>query len=219
LARSTSASAPHKVKRRYGDVWLRHPQEQRPVRTLYLVRHGHYVYTGERGLSPLGIRQVKRLARRLAKEKFDIIHYSTIQRAMETSLLISGHHPDASVRPSTLLWEVHPPFFKPRRPKKHERERYEQVRAQMKEDEARLEKVYERFLAPVKSDRTELLVCHGNIIRSLVVKVLGVKRQERAPILTRNTGLTEIRIWADGWPLLCRYDDIGHLTPAMTSVS
>jgi serine/threonine-protein phosphatase PGAM5 len=212
-------SLPHRVKRSYGDVWFRHPDEVLPVRTLLFVRHGHYVFAEPRGLSPIGVKQAARVAVRLAKEQIDVIHYSTIRRAQETALAIAQKQPHVPLRPSTLLWEVNPPFYWPRRARKDELARRIEIIAQIREDDLRLEKIYEKFLCPAKDERTELVVCHGNVIRSVAVRVLGMRRQKLLPLLTRNTGITEIRIGANGVAMLCRYDDIGHLPPSLVTVT
>jgi serine/threonine-protein phosphatase PGAM5 len=210
---------PHKVKRSYGDVWLRYPTETLPVRTLYLVRHGHYQMKEPWCLTRLGVRQAERLAKRLSRERLDMIHYSTLSRARETALIIARYHPDVPTRPGSLLWEVRPPFMKPGRPPKGDHDRWRRIRDEMRDEEQRLTRIYDRFLKPAKKERTELIVCHGNVIRSIAVKVLKMKRQPEVPLLTRNAALTEIRVSADGRVMLCRYDDVGHLPPGMLSVT
>jgi broad specificity phosphatase PhoE len=209
----------HKVKRSYGDVWLRYPQEKLPVRKLYFVRHGHYLPTGERGLSTLGIRQAKRLAKRLSSEHFDMIHFSTSQRAKETALILAEPHGRTPQRPTELLWEVFPPFYRLPRPKKDEHERYESMKEQMADDAVRLKEIFERFLAPPRVPSSELVVCHGNVIRSVAVRVLGMKKQSHLALATRNAALTEIHVDADGTSYLYRYDDVGHLPVSMQSVT
>src|SRR5262245_3579442 len=83
-------------------------------RTLYLVRHGEldmraFAVDGFRaGLTAGGREQARFTARRLRSVGATSIYSSTIGRAMETAEIIAKAFPDILVRPSRILWEVHP---------------------------------------------------------------------------------------------------------------
>ncbi|MCX6064401.1 MAG: phosphoglycerate mutase family protein, partial [Chloroflexi bacterium] len=84
------------------------------TRHLYLVRHGQSEPGGSAadalgpGLTVLGWKQAHQTARRLASLKVDVIHTSSLRRAMETAQVLAVEHPDLPIRPAQLLWECVP---------------------------------------------------------------------------------------------------------------
>ena len=78
---------------------------------LWLVRHGQSTFNAEKRiqgqanapLSELGIRQAKRLSERLAEHKFDHVHTSDLQRALQTAEIVC---PDLPLIKDSRLREV-----------------------------------------------------------------------------------------------------------------
>ncbi len=79
----------------------------------------------------------------------------------------------------------------------------------------RLERVFGRLFVPSPDgDRHEILVCHGNVIRWLWCRALGVDPTAWLGLTIANCSLTVIQIRPDGSCKLFLFGDIGHLPPA-----
>jgi serine/threonine-protein phosphatase PGAM5 len=188
----------------------------RGVRTLYLVRHGAYEErdttdedTG-RHLVPLGREQAKRVGARLAAlpVRFDALHASTMSRARETAAIIApALHLDP--RPARDLRECTPPS------------RSENVMRDLAPGEAdscgaRIDRAFARFFRPSPDrDSAEVLVCHGNVIRWIVCRALGVDPAAWLGMAVIHTGITIVQVRPDGSMKLVCFNDAGHLPPAM----
>ena len=59
------------------------------------------------------------------------------------------------------------------------------------------------------------MVAHGNVIRYLVTKALGVDTTAWLEMSVHNASLTVIRVQADGRFKVIAVGDTGHLPPAM----
>ncbi len=188
-----------------------------PVHTLVLVRHGNYAPDPSVDenigphLSPIGVAQAHLAANALAAlPRFDGLYASPMQRARDTAAVIGiDDFPDrkfevvddlAECTPPTPLGEVaktEPP-------------------ADMAACKARLDRLYARFFTAANGqDRSDLLVCHGNVIRYLVTRALGVDTGAWLAMSLGNASITTIRIDADGRAHVIAVGDVGHIPPAM----
>ena len=188
-----------------------------PVHTLVLVRHGNYAPDPSVDenigphLSPIGVAQAHLAANALAAlPRFDGLYASPMQRARDTAAVIGiDDFPDrkfevvddlAECTPPTPLGEVaktEPP-------------------ADMAACKARLDRLYARFFTAANGqDRSDLLVCHGNVIRYLVTRALGVDTGAWLAMSIGNASITTIRIDADGRAHVIAVGDVGHIPPAM----
>lgn len=188
-----------------------------PVHTLVLVRHGNYAPDPSVDenigphLSPIGVAQAHLAANALAAlPRFDGLYASPMQRARDTAAVIGvDDFPDrkfevvddlAECTPPTPLGEVaktEPP-------------------ADMAACKARLDRLYARFFTAANDqDRSDLLVCHGNVIRYLVTRALGVDTGAWLAMSIGNASITTIRIDADGRAHVIAVGDVGHIPPAM----
>lgn len=189
-------------------------------RTLVLVRHGHYLpdpAADERlgpGLSDLGVAQARLAGGRLAGEgAFDRVLASPLKRARETASVIvddlgaraASVEPDlAECTPSTRRVKVNDSVPAPERA----------------ECERQLDRLYGRYFVPAEgAPRRELLVCHGNVIRYLITRALGVDRQAWLEMSVGHTSLTTIHIAAYGSMQLIAAGDVGHLPPHLRTGS
>jgi serine/threonine-protein phosphatase PGAM5 len=80
-----------------------------------------------------------------------------------------------------------------------------------------IEKAFRDYFipSPDDKDRNDIIVCHGNIIRYFVTKVLKVDTMSWLQMSIGNCSLTIIRILPDGSMKLAAYSDMGHIPPNM----
>lgn len=197
-------------------VPLRADEAQTPAaRTIVLVRHGNYVENpaaDERlgpGLSPLGVAQAHLVGARLAglPTGFDGLYVSPMQRARETAATIAGNFPGRHFEVVDDLAECTPPT---RRADIMAREKPEDLSACT----AQLDRVFARFFRPAAGrEHTDLLVCHGNVIRYLVTRALGVDTKAWLEMSVGHASITKIRVEANGSCKVISVGDVGHIPP------
>lgn len=187
------------------------------ARTIILVRHGNYVEDPavdvKRGphLSPIGVAQAQLVGARLAgmPTHFDAMYVSPMQRARDTAAIIAGDFPGRRFEVVDDLAECIPPT---RRPEIMAHEKPKDLAACA----AQLDRVFARFFKPATGkERTELLVCHGDVIRYLVTRALGVDTKAWLEMSVSNASITKIRVEADGRFKVISVGDVGYLPPAM----
>ena len=186
-------------------------------RTILLVRHGHYLPdpTADEKLgphlSPLGVAQAKLVGARLAgmPARFDAVYVSPVQRALDTAAVIGAGFPDRQFEVVEELAECTPPT---RRTKVTAAEKPADLAA----CEAQLNTLFaEHFRPAAGAERTELMVAHGNVIRSMIVRALGVDHGAWLELSIGHASITRIRVEADGTFRLISAGDVGHLPPNM----
>jgi len=184
-------------------------------RTIFLVRHGQYVSdpsVDEKigpGISPIGAAQAHMAGARLAglPIKFDAYYVSPMQRARDTAAVIGQNMPGSQFKVIDDLAECTPPT------------RDKKIMAEEKPDDmaactAALNRVFAAYFKPAQgSARNELFVCHGNVIRSLVVRALGVDPDAWLSMSVGHASITKIRIEADARFKIISIGDVGHLPP------
>lgn len=182
---------------------------------IVLVRHGHYVAdpaADEKlgpGLSPIGIAQARLAGARLhaLPSRFDALYVSPMQRARDTAATIGADLPGQAFSVLADLEECTPPT---RRAEVMAKEKPESLAA----CKAQLDRIFEtRFRPAAGSPRTELMVCHGNVIRYLVTRALGVDTAAWLEMSVGHASLTRIRVEADGRFKVIAVGDVGHLPP------
>jgi serine/threonine-protein phosphatase PGAM5 len=185
------------------------------ARTIVLVRHGQYVPDPSAdpklgpGISPLGVAQAHLLGARLAASptRFDGLYVSPMQRARDTAATIAEDFPGRQFTVIDDLAECTPPT---RRAKVMADEKPEDLAA----CKAQLERVFAEYFRPaVGAERTELFVCHGNVIRYLVTRALDVDSSAWLGMSIGHASITTIRIEADGSMQVIAVGDVGHLPP------
>src|SRR4029078_10415136 len=81
---------------------------------------------------------------------------------------------------------------------------------------AQIERALERFLVPAPDrDRAEAIVAHGNVIRYLTCRALGVPTGSWRAFGITHTGVTVIQVLPDGTRKVISYNDAGHLPPEL----
>ncbi|GAB2543100.1 histidine phosphatase family protein [Rhodanobacter koreensis] len=187
------------------------------ARTIVLVRHGYYVPDPALGdqpgphLASIGVAQAQLVGARLAglPTRFDAMYVSPVQRARDTAAIIAADFPGRHFEVINDLAECTPPT------------RRADIMAQEKPKDlatctAQLDRVFTRYFKPATGhERTELFVCHGNVIRYLVMRALGVDTKAWLEMSVGNASITEIRIEANGSFKVISVGDVGHLPPSM----
>jgi serine/threonine-protein phosphatase PGAM5 len=182
------------------------------TRTILLVRHGDYDPDPKADealgphLSMLGVAQAHLIGARLAglPGRIDGLHMSPMHRARDTAGTIAQDFPGRRFDVINDLAECTPPS---RRDTGDSAE-------DMAACQAQLERVYAAWFKPSPAgDRTDLFVCHGNVIRYLVTKALGVETKAWLQMSIGHASLTKIRIKPDGSMQENAVGDLRHLPP------
>jgi serine/threonine-protein phosphatase PGAM5 len=189
------------------------------ARTIVLVRHGHYAPDPAAdpklgpGLSPLGVAQARRAGERLASwpAGFDARYVSPLQRARDSADAIAPQLPTGRFEVLPDLEECTPPTRRADIMAGEAAEALEACRAQ-------LERIFAaRFTPSANGERTELMVCHGNVIRYLVTRALGVDPTAWLGLSVGHASITRIRIEADGSMKVLSVGDVGHIPATLQS--
>lgn len=174
------------------------------TRTVLLVRHG--AYSGE-SLTAIGRRQAKLTAARLSELNVTGIHSSTMTRAIETCETIAHRFPRLPTRRAHLLRECIPSV-----PHRFSKLARKLPRAAIMKNRNQADRAFRRFFRRARGeDCCDVIVCHGNLIRYLVSRVLGLGAHSWGSMGTHNCGISEIRITPRGETLLVSYNDVGHI--------
>ena len=185
------------------------------ARTIVLVRHGHYLPDPAADpklgphISPVGVAQANLAGARLAAmpAPFDALYVSPLQRARDTAATIADNFPGRQFTVVPDREECTPPT------------RDARIMAEAKPEDlaacqAQLDRVFAKFFRPAEGkERKELFVCHGNVIRYLVTRALGVDSKAWLAMSVGHASITRIRIEADGTIQVIAVGDIGHLPP------
>ncbi len=188
------------------------------VRRLIFLRHGQYdelaLSRGGGALTPLGRKQAAHTAKALRQLPVSVVWSSTLRRASETASIVASKQPRARVKRSSLLCEVVPTKL-PRSIKLRVRVDATHV----KNDRIRADRAFTKLFRAAQGERTEIVVCHGNLIRYLVCRALGIEPKLWMRLDSTHCGLTEFRVLPRGVVRVVRYNDVGHIPPSMRTVA
>lgn len=176
-------------------------------RVLHFVRHGQYEIdaSGSDRLTPLGRRQASRLAKHLARLPVAAVRSSDAVRAVETADILAAGFGATRVTRHAALREMLPA-------------RVPGVaipRAELAEDALRLERVLEQFFRASQRIRHEILVCHGNLIRSLLLRVAAGRAAGFHRLLIHHAGVTSFSVSARGDVEVVSFNVLEHLPQKM----
>lgn len=183
-------------------------------RTVYLVRHGQYKLhqRDEGGLTQKGEAQSKHTAAALAKIPFATVYFSPVLRAVQTAQIITEKQPQAECIQQEALRECIPSI--PQRYAAYFAGSHPDLRMDHVNDCAdKLDSAFGYFFRPYdgESDIHDLLVCHGNVIRYFISRVLNMGDDGWSHMLINNCGICRVLIDIDGQMYLVSHNDIGHL--------
>jgi serine/threonine-protein phosphatase PGAM5 len=180
-------------------------------RTLYLVRHGEYDQEDPRdphvgrNLVPIGVAQARLLGARLhgLPVTFTALLTSPLTRARETAAVLAEDLPGLAPRIVPDLEECTPPT-------RNHVDVEDETPADLAACQAQLDRLAGQLLVPA-GESHEVVVCHGNVIRYLVMKALGSDPGTWNTMSIGNTSLTTILVQPDGRIRLLSVGDVGHL--------
>jgi serine/threonine-protein phosphatase PGAM5 len=182
------------------------------IRYLYLVRHGQFdadLNTNPKGeLTPLGVKQAKYLPRAFKHVPINAIHVSTAPRAIQTAEPLIEAFPEAKVTRAHRLLECIPPISAAIRTQYFAHLTDDHLAAEVAHAERAFEDYFKRTGA---TDRHEVLICHGNLIRYFVCRVMNVDHTAWLNLESRNCGITRFLIDSEGNAHLISYNEVGHL--------
>jgi len=181
---------------------------------VYLIRHGMYDYDstvtddakGNR-LNALGHEQAALTGKRFAGLPIKVrsLMTSPYLRALETAEDM-GREMKMTPVVDTLLHECTPRF--------ESRPDYTRLASDEEMDacEANLAAAFAKYLVPTpETDTYDVLVCHGNVIRWLVCKSLGLDPQLWRRFTVGNGSITTLVVAPDGVIRMASYSDTGHI--------
>jgi len=191
---------------------------QTGIRTIYLIRHGEYDQSDTsdaeigKKLTPLGIAQARLLSNRLKgmEVEYTSLTSSTMTRARETAMVINEVFPELKFQQSPLISECTPPTWR------------KDIMADETESDLNmcvknLETAFTDYFLPSPdgNDRNDIIVCHGNVIRYFVTKILKADPMSWLQMSITNCSLTIIRVLPDGSMKLDAFSDYGHIPENM----
>ena len=163
-------------------------------------------------LTPLGIAQTRLLSTRLKSMsvEFTSLISSTMTRARQTAMVINQKFPELDLIQDSLIYECTPPTWR-------EDVMEDESESELINCKENIEKAFKKYFVPSpdQKDRHDLIVCHGNVIRYLVTKVLNVETMSWLQMSITNCSLTIIRIKPDGKMKLDTFSDYGHIPENM----
>ena len=184
---------------------------------IVLVRHGQAggnPIDPELGppLTPLGLRQAERVAKRLAAERFAHIYASDLARAHQTALAIQRHHRRTPFTVTPVLREINGFMVKPgRAPGGRD------VQEDIRRRRSQLNRFARQIAAKHKWDDKILVVGHGNQIRYLAATLAGIAPKRSLLFETSNTSVSEAVIQNGKFLWMYRTNDTRHLPPSQVT--
>ena len=189
------------------------------ARTIILVRHGEYDADPSAdpklgpALSALGVAQAHLVGARLAALPGGIggLHVSPMQRARGTAATIGQALARSEFDVIEDLAECTPPT-------RRAAAMADEKPADLAACQAQLDRVFARWFKPTEAgERTELFVCHGNVIRYLVTRAMGVDSMAWLEMSVGHASITKVRVKPDGSMQVLAVGDVGHIPPNMQS--
>ncbi len=192
--------------------------ESKGTRTIYLIRHGQYSPQDDglpdsvQVLTPLGIAQARLVSQRLKSMdiKFNSLLTSTMTRAKQTAEVISRDFPELNLEQTDLIRECTPPSWR--------KDIMTGVDTTEREGcRRKLDLAFEKYFVPSpdNNERNDIIVCHGNVIRYFVTRVLKVDTMAWLQMSITNCSLSIIRVLPDGTMKLDAFSDYGHIPENM----
>lgn len=158
--------------------------------TFYIVRHGETVLNVQKRvqghldspLTPLGLKQVKKLAQKLKKIRFDAIFSSDLLRAKKTAQIIALEHKLAVATTKALRerkmgkldgrpWELLDKYYKKFEDLDNQTRFKTPLRYDVESDEAIIGRVitFLREIAISQPGKTILIATHGGLMKTLLI--------------------------------------------------
>lgn len=186
-------------------------------RVIYLVRHGQAAYAETTPkdihgyLTDLGRQQALLAAKRLAQLPITAIYHSDLRRATETAEMIATQFPQAPMHSTALLRECIPCL-----PMRTTAWTSNLSPEKIQGNQQRLEYTFSQYFKAVEDvEQHDIVVCHGNILRYMVCRVLQVSPEAWINADIHNCGISEVSVETSGKMMLISHNDTGHLPYSM----
>ena len=182
------------------------------TRKIILLRHGQYHKKTENSserLTKLGIKQAKFAGIRLKEYKINSIVHSTMSRAVETATVVKNLIKfKGKMKADDSLCECVPGFPI----KLRKKYKYTDVK-KLNKHKAQADIAFKKYFKNSRTNRTDLLVCHGNIIRYLICKLLNTDTLSWVNLDIQQCGIciVELRTKGSHRRVLISHNDIGHI--------
>lgn len=171
-------------------------------RTLHFIRHGQYSTSPDGGiLTALGRKQMRRTGRHLCNWDISSLHSSELSRARESADIVGHELGGMRSHRNEKLNEMVPTAIPNRKV----------PLAARKLARENLDSILERYFRPSRSQRHDVIVCHGNLIRALLCKTLGIRLSTWKRLDIHNGAVTRFKVLPDGETRLISFNDYGHL--------
>lgn len=187
------------------------------VRHLLFIRHGQYLVDAEneddKVLTKQGRLQANQTGERLKNLnlKYTKLVCSTLIRAAETADIIAKYLPDLPRETCPMLREGSPVEPDP------SSSRWRPEKKQFFQDGPRIEAAFRKYVHRADLDQVgdsfEIYVCHANVIRYFVCRVLQFPPQGWLRMSIGHCGITWVTIRPNGRVSLKSLGDTGHLSP------
>lgn len=191
------------------------------IRHLLFVRHGQYLEDAknddDKVLTDLGRMQAQQTGERLKNLnlKYTKLVCSNLIRAVETADIISSYLPDVPRQTCQMLREGSPVEPDPAS------SRWRPEKKQFFQDGPRIEAAFRKHVHRADPDQVgdsvEIYVCHANVIRYFVCRVLQFPPQGWLRMSIGHCGITWVTIRPNGRVSLKSLGDTGHLSPESLS--
>lgn len=170
---------------------------------IFLVRHGKKSTTDFNSiLSKKGKLQASYLSNRFKTIKLTKIYVSTMLRALQTAKPALKYHTDIPIITTDLLSEVHASLVGGKIGRDIGRARIDRKRANQ---------VFDEIFTKAKRNDRILVVCHGNIIKYFLKKILRINKFDLWRYLQiHSSGVSLIEGYKDEWSIRT-INNIDHL--------
>ncbi len=189
------------------------------TRTLYMIRHGQYdmtVKTANGGsLTEIGKQQAEHAAKAVSRIPIDMLHASTMTRAIETANIIANQL-STEYKTHDVIREAIPTI-----PPRVANAILQMMEADSEfthdtihQDKKRADEAFAQFFAAPEADAQsthEVLVCHGNIMRYLTCRALDINVDTWAKMDINHCGITIITVDEQARHRLITHNATGHL--------
>jgi serine/threonine-protein phosphatase PGAM5 len=176
-------------------------------RVVHFVRHAQYPGegAGTGALTPHGRKQAARIARYFRSLPNLSVRSSDAPRAVETAAILAKLLRLRVVQHHRLLREMLPAPVPGMTIPAHKRA----------EGRRRLARIVARFLKPARGARHDIVVCHGNLIRALLLHVVAGAPDGFHRLRIHHASVTSFRVAPDGAIQLVGYNAQEHLPSRM----
>lgn len=178
------------------------------IKTVLLLRHGQYKKEPVEQLTPLGRKQAALAGKRLKAFKISKMHFSTMPRARETAEIVKKHMEyEKRALGTDILHECVPGF-----PKKKRKKSGHTDLKKLAKDKRQADRAFKQIFTFSKRNSTELVVCHGNIIRYFICKALGINTELWLSMDIKQCGISSIQLNSKTREMkVMAHNDLGHI--------